>query len=173
MYDYWQGQFHLEVLLDKMKLVIVVVVSVMLCCSAQAEDDPLRAIHLLEAILNETKAAREVQENLLETINYKLEGIINNIQATNEKLTSQQNIMEDIEDMQETLVSEVAVLVNNTNTQLATLITEMQDIEFNQTVIASSNINDSSTINNKLGDIYNELSGVRQEAEDYHRLSQQ
>ena len=130
----------------------------------------------MEAILNETKAAREVQEDLLETINYKLEGIINNIEATNEKLTSQQNIMEDIEDMQETLVSEVAVLVNNTNfanTQLATLITEIQDIEFNQTVIASSNINDSSTINNKLGDIYNELSGVRQEAEDYHRLSQQ
>ena len=185
-----------------MKLVIIVTVSVMLCCNGQTEDDePLRAIHLLEAILNETKAAREVQENLLETINYKLEGIINNIEATNEKLTSQQsimedtnkkltsqqsimedtnkkltsqqNIMEDIEDMQETLVSEVTVLVNNTNTQLATLITEIQDIEFNQTVIASSNINDSSTINNKLGDIYNELSGVRQEAEGYHRLSQQ
>ena len=49
-----------------MKLFIIVVVSMIVCCNAQ--DDSLRAVQLLEAILNETKATRQLQNELLEDI---------------------------------------------------------------------------------------------------------
>ena len=49
-----------------MKLFIIVVVSVIVYCNAQ--DDSLRAVQLLEAILNETKVTRQLQNELLEDI---------------------------------------------------------------------------------------------------------
>ena len=59
-----------------MKLFIIVVVSVIVCCNAQ--DDSLRTVQLLEAILNETKATRELQNTLIdkvESVVAKLESI--------------------------------------------------------------------------------------------------
>ena len=59
-----------------MKPFIIVVVSVIVCCNAQ--DDSPRAIKLLEAIFNETKVTRELQNTLIdkvESIVAKLESI--------------------------------------------------------------------------------------------------
>ena len=61
-----------------MKLFIIVVVSVIVCCNAP--DGPVNAVKLLEAILNETRATRDqslqrslAQENALNELIDKVE----------------------------------------------------------------------------------------------------
>ena len=84
-----------------MKLFIIVVVSVIVCCNAQG--DSLRAVQLLEAILNETKVTRELQNTLID----KVESVV----AKLENIGNQQC---------------------TTNTQLATLINEAQNTRLDQ-----------------------------------------
>ena len=126
-----------------MKLFIIVVVSVIVCCNAQ--DDSLRAAQLLEAILNETKVTRELQNELLEDIR-------NETRTTRELLAAK---LEIIGNQQRT-----------TNTQLATLINEAQNTRLGQNTCCN-------ITNDSLGHIYNELHSARQEAQDYHEVVQQ
>ena len=59
--------YYWKVVQLTMKLFIIVVVSVIVCCNAQG-DDSLRAVQLLEAILNETKVTRELQNTLINEV---------------------------------------------------------------------------------------------------------
>ena len=120
--------YHWKVVQLTMKLFIIVVVSVIVCCNAQ--DKPLnKAVQLLEAILDETKAARELQNELLEDIR-------NETWATRELLDN---------------------ILKETRTA-----TELQENTLNEVESAVA----------KLENVSNEVHSVRQEAEDYRRLSQ-
>ena len=133
-----------------MKLFIIVVVSVIVCCNAQ--DDSLRAVQLLEAILNETKVTRELQNQLLENI-------LNETRAARNTLIDKVEIvaakLENIGNQQHT-----------TNTQLATLVNETQNTRLDQNTCCN-------ITNDSLGHIYNELYSARQAAQDYHEVAQQ
>ena len=63
-----------------MKLFIIVVVSVIVCCNAQ--DEPTTTIQLLKAIVNETRVARELQHQQLNELIDKVELLINETQNT-------------------------------------------------------------------------------------------
>ena len=62
-----------------MKLFIIVVVSVIVCCNAQG--DSLRAVQLLEAILNETKVTRELHNTLID----KVESVSNEVRSARQE----------------------------------------------------------------------------------------
>ena len=132
-----------------MKLFIVVVVSVIVCCNAQ--DDSLRAVQLLEAILNETKATRELQYQNLQ------------------KNCAQEKVLNELIDKVELVAAKLENIGNQqhtTNTQLATLVNETQNTRLEQNTCCN-------ITNDSLGRIYNELHSTRQEAQDYHEVAQQ
>ena len=58
--------YYWKVVQLTMKLFIIVVVSVIVCCNAQG--DSLRAVQLLESILNETEVTRELQNTLINEV---------------------------------------------------------------------------------------------------------
>ena len=136
-----------------MKLFIVVVVSVIVCCNAQ--DDSLRAVQLLEAILNETKATRQLQNELLEDIR-------NETRATRE--LQYQNLQKNY--AQENALNELIDKVESVYAQLAILINETQNIRLGQNTCCN-------ITNDSLGHIYNELHSTRQEAQDCCEVAQE
>ena len=76
-----------------MKLFIIVVVSVIVCCNAQ--DDSIRAVQLLEDILNETRAARDqslqrslAQENTLNELIDKVESAVAKLENISSEVRS-------------------------------------------------------------------------------------
>ena len=130
-----------------MKLFIIVVVSVIVCCNAQ--DDSLRAVQLLEAILNEAKVTRELHYQLLENI-----------------LNETRNTLNELIDKVELVAAKLENIGNQQHTQLAILINETQNTRLDQNTCCN-------ITNDSLGHIYNELHSARQETQDCCEVAQQ
>ena len=157
-----------------MKLFIIVVVSVIVCCNAHDE-----LVQLLEAILNETRVTRELQyqnlqknaaqENALnilidkvDTTNIRinklktrLNSVISNTQATSDKLNSIANKIEYSNILQQ---NSSEIIANISSAQYNSLL----DL-----------VSEATASNAQLDRHYNELHSTRQEAQDYHEVAQQ
>ena len=151
-----------------MRLFIIVVVSVIVCCNAQ--DDSLRAVQLLEAILNETKVTRELQNELLVDIRNETRTtrelqyqLLNEAKVTRELLKS---VRYETRVTRELLAAKLENIGNQQHTQLAALISEAQNTRLDQNTCCN-------ITNDSLGHIYNELHSARQETQDYHEVAQQ